>query len=526
MPIDFDFPSVYQAMAGGGQAPQQAQLRQAQIDEYQQLAKSHAIETQQKMLAMQQEQQWAEAMRQRMASQGRTPGQGGQPPQPGQPAQPGQPGQGGPAQPPDPYQQLITALQSQIDEQQGYADMARDMGQTTHRDKYQTAANAIREKQIQLFNGHAKAQHEQALDVQMQANRLEGALLPIKDDATFRNFQAQLLSSDPRTIPPQFRPLLQVSDYKSAKGYIDSLVGGSKEVAEITQKRALAAAEQARANQERISAQKQADEDKALRADMVQYDDYKTHAKNVGKEPLSFQAWRTGKGNTEAGGGRGAAAIEMQRGRIVNAAEELSLSMNSVSKLPMDTVGTFGSIKGGDTILNSVTSTLGRKVTPSSQQEYKVMMSGVPRFLATLETYGVASGVVGVQKQMEAIINQPGDTVKAQLRKSAEIRQLFDGALKQVIKNPKTPDDVRQILMDAQGRMHDAVPFTHDDLTEWTKSGKGSIKDFIASKHSGASSTPAADDIGAKVKAAGVDYEPDKYDYRVGPNGEVQRKAK
>ena len=37
---------------------------------------------------------------------------------------------------------------------------------------------------------------------------------------------------------------------------------------------------------------------------------------------------------------------------------------------------------------------------------------------------------------------------------------------------------------------------------------------------------PGGGDISSKVQAAGQKYEPDKYDYRIAPDGSVQRKPK
>lgn len=58
--------------------------------------------------------------------------------------------------------------------------------------------------------------------------------------------------------------------------------------------------------------------------------------------------------------------------------------------------------------------------------------------------------------------------------------------------------------------------------------GKLPANPQVGSSFTPQTATPAAGggDIAAKVQAAGQKYEPEKYDYRIGPNGEVQRKAK
>lgn len=58
--------------------------------------------------------------------------------------------------------------------------------------------------------------------------------------------------------------------------------------------------------------------------------------------------------------------------------------------------------------------------------------------------------------------------------------------------------------------------------------GKLPVNSQVGSSFAPQTATPAAGggDIAAKVQAAGQKYEPEKYDYRIGPNGEVQRKAK
>ena len=202
----------------------------------------------------------------------------------------------------------------------------------------------------------------------------------------------------------------------------------------------------------------------------------------------------TGRGNTNMRG---------QAMRVQMAANQIRASLKSIAGLPIEaSTGLFGTrdTHGGG-LLASSKETMTNKATTQEVQSYRVMAAGIQRSLATLEAGGVATGLVGLTKQMDGVILQEGDTNMTKLNKLAEIRQIADHAIEVLLSEPAIPKEQKEQMKLALDDIKKVVPFTQSDLNKLTnsKSGATTLADVVQD---------TAAEIGTKP-AAPIEHPPD-----------------
>ena len=94
-----------------------------------------------------------------------------------------------------------------------------------------------------------------------------------------------------------------------------------------------------------------------------------------------------------------------------------------------------------------------------------------------------------------------------------------------VDKQGATPELKRAALIERATEAYGKMPFlAKEDLKNQGIDSLEKYIDFYISKSSGSSS--GGDDLKSKVTTAFGSYEPNKYEYRISPEGKVQRKLK
>lgn len=175
---------------------------------------------------------------------------------------------------------------------------------------------------------------------------------------------------------------------------------------------------------------------------------------------------------------------EVMFNRVVNAGNSAAESAKNISELPMGaSKGWLGyGASGGTGILSSVKEGLTKQLSSQETQDYNVMLSGVSRNLAALETSGLAPGG-SLTHSMDALAVSPGDTRMTVLRKQAEMRQIVETNLAANLVNPKIPEPQKQFVRDIITKIQTAIPYTNSDVTkfEQSKNPKATIMDFAHS---------------------------------------------
>jgi hypothetical protein len=199
----------------------------------------------------------------------------------------------------------------------------------------------------------------------------------------------------------------------------------------------------------------------------------------------STQGWQK-LGGGKGGGGLGGSLAAMAGNRVVNSANEASEAARVLAALPVSTTSpVFGQKEFSGSLFKAPASALNQKMSDETSQMMQTRLAGVSRNLASLETGGAATGLVGLSDKLDnAIQIQAGSKLIVGLDKFAEIRQIFDKSVESSLTQSNINEDQKKLLRQAQSNLHKAIPFTHDDVDSMMQSkGKySSFSDYMKEK--------------------------------------------
>jgi hypothetical protein len=193
--------------------------------------------------------------------------------------------------------------------------------------------------------------------------------------------------------------------------------------------------------------------------------------------------------------------------RVAASANEAVTALKNIAELPVTTsTGWFGGAQPSTTLMGSVKSVLGQKVTSQEAQDYKTMIAGVSRSLSTIETAGLAPNG-SITHSMDSITLNEGDSQLTKLRKLAETRQIIEKGIEPNLSNPKLAPAQRQLIERIVSDVQSAIPFTQHDITklQQSKNPNATLLDFAKQTGlptaSAASAPPQAGPHPANIQA-------------------------
>jgi len=166
--------------------------------------------------------------------------------------------------------------------------------------------------------------------------------------------------------------------------------------------------------------------------------------------------------------------------RVAASANEAVTALKNIAELPVTTsTGWFGGAQPATTLMGSVKSVLGQKITSQEAQDYKTMIAGVSRSLSTIETAGLAPNG-SITHSMDSITLNEGDSQLTKLRKLAETRQIIEKGIEPNLSNPKLAPAQRQLIERIVSDVQQAIPFTQHDITklQQSKNPNATLMDF------------------------------------------------
>lgn len=166
--------------------------------------------------------------------------------------------------------------------------------------------------------------------------------------------------------------------------------------------------------------------------------------------------------------------------RVAASANEAVQALKNIAELPVTTsTGWFGGAQPATTLMGSVKSVLGQKITSQEAQDYKTMIAGVSRSLSTIETAGLAPNG-SITHSMDSITLNEGDSQLTKLRKLAETRQIIEKGIEPNLSNPKLAPAQRDLINKIISEVQGAIPFTQHDITklQQSKNPNATLMDF------------------------------------------------
>lgn len=175
--------------------------------------------------------------------------------------------------------------------------------------------------------------------------------------------------------------------------------------------------------------------------------------------------------STGASGRTGAVQIQ----RLSGALNEASASIGNMVDLPITaTAGLFQGLQNetADSLSGAIHRTIANYLTPQDAADVQVTFTGLQRNLAAVEAQGSAYGLVGLSKQMQALMPKAGQSAITALRQYAEMRQIMERGIQSILANPGIGEKQEKMLQQNLEEIHKAVPYTVKDVNDLERGTK------------------------------------------------------
>lgn len=177
-------------------------------------------------------------------------------------------------------------------------------------------------------------------------------------------------------------------------------------------------------------------------------------------------AWRK-KYEKSAGGGEMGAREAAYFDRVVNGASLGIAALNNIAQLPTTAnAGPLGiGSSPGPSIFQSGLDTLRNTLSNEEVQNYNTYVAGLVNNLAIIESSGLAPNA-GFVHQFDRIMFREGDskTGLVALGKMAEARQIIIRGLEPKLRNPRIPQEQKDLIRDLIAEVKQIIPYSQEDL--------------------------------------------------------------
>jgi len=203
-----------------------------------------------------------------------------------------------------------------------------------------------------------------------------------------------------------------------------------------------------------------------------------------------------------AGAGKESSAAS----RVVQAFTQASDALTNVARLPITTTGPMFQQKQFNSLLTAPLSALNQEMSDTTSQKMQTRMVGVARSLASLESGGAATGLVGLANSIESGISIPaGAKLEVAMDKLAEMRRIVESSSEAQLSDKTLSDERKNLIQQKLELVRKAIPFTQEQLDAAANASKDNpnltFTEF-ANKQYGSS----------KVKGTGTKEDPIKLD--------------
>lgn len=159
--------------------------------------------------------------------------------------------------------------------------------------------------------------------------------------------------------------------------------------------------------------------------------------------------------------------------RILGSANQAATAIQNITELPVGASTGLLGIGGhsGGSLFGASFGALKNKMTDQEVQDYNVMLAGVKRNLAAIETAGLAPQGA-LTESMGSLELRPGDSNTTKLRKLAEMRQIVEKGMDVPLADPAIPPQIKSLATKVVDTVTKAVPYTQADVTKLQRAGE------------------------------------------------------
>lgn len=247
-----------------------------------------------------------------------------------------------------------------------------------------------------------------------------------------------------------------------------------------------------------------------------------------------------------AGGAGGKEEPAVRRSMV--SLTQASDALENLSNLSVTTTSPLFGQKSFSGLLTAPLSAINQKIDSVTAQKMQTRMAGVARSLASLESGGAATGLVGLTESIEKGVAIPaGAQLEVALDKMAEMRRIVESSAKVMLNDPKTPQERKDLINKELEMVKKAIPYTQKDIDNASLASKGMLKgvsktdkdltftEFMNKYPSGVKQNSTEtkptetkpQDINQMAIQAFGSFDESKYQYRINPEtGKIQRALK
>jgi len=161
------------------------------------------------------------------------------------------------------------------------------------------------------------------------------------------------------------------------------------------------------------------------------------------------------------GGGKESPAAS----RVVQAFTQASDALTNIARLPITTTGPMFQQKQFNSLLTAPLSALNQEMSDTTSQKMQTRMVGVARSLASLESGGAATGLVGLANSIESGVAIPaGAKLDVAMDKLAEMRRIVESSSEAQLSDKNLSEDRKNLIRSKLELVRKAIPFTQEQL--------------------------------------------------------------
>jgi hypothetical protein len=179
-------------------------------------------------------------------------------------------------------------------------------------------------------------------------------------------------------------------------------------------------------------------------------------------------------GATTKGKGGVSSAVSGAVERVSSSMTQAADALQIIGTMPITTTAP---LYGQDTftgLFKTPLSYLNQQLSDDSVQMMRTNMSGVARNLASLETGGAATGLVGLANKIDQGIAIPaGASVTVALNSLAEMRRIVESSARNALSSPNYTDAQKKLIQENLDFVRKAIPYTQQDLNRALLASKG-----------------------------------------------------
>jgi hypothetical protein len=172
-------------------------------------------------------------------------------------------------------------------------------------------------------------------------------------------------------------------------------------------------------------------------------------------------------------GGAGGGKESQAASRVVQAFTQASDALTNVARLPITTTGPMFQQKQFNSLLTAPLSALNQEMSDTTSQKMQTRMVGVARSLASLESGGAATGLVGLANSIESGVAVPaGAKLDVALDKLAEMRRIVESSSEAQLSDKNLSDERKDLIRQKLELVRQAIPYTQEDLDRASMAAK------------------------------------------------------